>query len=154
MQGCSIMNRTIRTRQRGLSFALAVLVATGASSVDVDAEMISKAVDKDFAGPGETLNYSVNLDYSGSELLLDANVRDFVPVGTTYTSAGQGGSLETFSSQSGIDGVAPSAVTPSRGCTPCGGADRRPRSGPTTLPVTHGIPPCRMRPAPSPPAGR
>lgn len=55
--------------------------------------LITKSVDKAFAEAGNTLNFAVNVNYTGSALLSDVTVRDFVPNGTTYQSSGQGGSL-------------------------------------------------------------
>ncbi len=69
--------------------------------------LISKTVDKVYATTGQTLTFGVNVNYPGNELLSDVTVRDFIPAGTTYASAGQGGSLTTFSSAPGVPGLNP-----------------------------------------------
>lgn len=83
-------------------------LAIGENYLDADfpfVALISKSVDKTYAQPGNTLNYSVFVNYPGSELLSDVSVRDYLPDGTSFLSAGQGGTLETFSSTPGIPGV-------------------------------------------------
>lgn len=83
-------------------------LAIGENYLDADfpfVALISKSVDKTYAQLGNTLNYSVFVNYPGSELLSDVSVRDYLPDGTSFLSAGQGGTLETFSSTPGIPGV-------------------------------------------------
>lgn len=63
-----------------------------------------KTVDKASAVLGNTLNYTITPSYKGTNLLENTTVRDFVPVGTTFGSAGQGGTLTTFSSLPAIPG--------------------------------------------------
>jgi uncharacterized repeat protein (TIGR01451 family) len=67
--------------------------------------LISKSVDKAYATTGEALNFGVNVNYNGGNLLSDVTVRDYLPLGTTFTSAGQGGVLQTFSSAPGTPGT-------------------------------------------------
>jgi uncharacterized repeat protein (TIGR01451 family) len=67
--------------------------------------VISKAVDKNYAVTGNQLNYTVNVNYTGSALLENVIVSDFLPAGTTFTSAGQGGQLLTFSPDAAEPGV-------------------------------------------------
>jgi uncharacterized repeat protein (TIGR01451 family) len=62
-------------------------------------------VDKTYATPGDTLGFSVNVNYPGSELLSDVlTMRDFVPTGTTFYEAGQGGTLQTFTPKPAVPG--------------------------------------------------
>jgi uncharacterized repeat protein (TIGR01451 family) len=84
-----------------------VTLAPGDTYLDADfpfVPLISKTVDQTYAQPGDPLNFSVTVNYPGSELLADVTVRDFVPVGTIFSSAGQGGTLQTFAPQPAIPG--------------------------------------------------
>ena len=56
---------------------------------------------------GSILNYTINVNYPGEELLTDVMVTDVVPAGSTFVSAGQGGILGSFTSQPGSPGVDP-----------------------------------------------
>lgn len=56
---------------------------------------ISKSVDKASAGPGEILTYTIGYANMGKDVLLDVQVADGIPGGTTYVdgSASGGGTL-------------------------------------------------------------
>jgi uncharacterized repeat protein (TIGR01451 family) len=69
------------------------------------APLISKSVDKAFAQTGDTLSFGVNVNYAGSSLLSDAQVRDYLPNGTSFAAAGQGGTLVTFTPVPGASGL-------------------------------------------------
>jgi uncharacterized repeat protein (TIGR01451 family) len=88
-------------RQSLLAFSLLVFLAGSVFAQVTN----TKTVDKVTALPGDPLNFGINVSYEGTELLQDLTVRDFVPDGTTFTSAGQGGTLQTFSSVPGISGL-------------------------------------------------
>jgi len=68
--------------------------------------LLAKSVDTAFAGTGDTLNFDINVNYTGNSLLSDVIVRDFVPAGTTFSAAGQGGQLVNFTSAPGTPGQA------------------------------------------------
>jgi uncharacterized repeat protein (TIGR01451 family) len=76
--------------------------------------LISKTVSAPFAEAGDPLTFAVTTNYPGNTLLSNVTVRDFLPAGTTFTSAGQGGTLTTFISQAGIPGVNPFGATVKR----------------------------------------
>ncbi|HRZ41469.1 MAG TPA: Calx-beta domain-containing protein, partial [Bacteroidales bacterium] len=63
-----------------------------------------KTVDKANAILGDTLNFTITPSYSGSSLLENVTVRDFIHPGTTYITAGQGGTLTTFSPLAAVPG--------------------------------------------------
>jgi uncharacterized repeat protein (TIGR01451 family) len=85
-------------------------VAAGASFLTADFPFISvfnKQVNKASAMPGELLTYTMTPYWPGPALLTNAQVRDNVPAGTTFTSAGQGGALSGLTGASGIPGSHP-----------------------------------------------
>ena len=53
--------------------------------------IFNKTVDKSFASVGDTLDYTMYPYWPGPSLLTNAKVTDAVPTGTTFASAGQGG---------------------------------------------------------------
>ena len=65
-------------------------------------------------------------------------MRDFVPAGTSFSSAGQGGTLVTFSSAAGVPGVWLTLAV-SRACSTPSRAERLPsgRYNPATMPGHH-----------------
>ena len=68
--------------------------------------LISKEVSKTNANPGDTLYFTVTLNYQGSDLLDTARVIDPLPAGTTYVaaSANMGGTYGAFTSAAGQPG--------------------------------------------------
>ena len=77
-----------------LGSEIAVTLAVAQNRTDVDfpfARALTKAVDKANANAGDTLNYTINANYPSGVLLQNVSVTDTVPTGTTFVSAGQGG---------------------------------------------------------------
>ena len=112
---------------------IAVSLGIGEDRTDVDfpfVQLISKEVDKAIANPGDTLYYTITVQYPGSELLSNTTVTDAVPAGTTFSSAGQGGTesggIVTWtlgSNTAGVPGVGsisylcPGGIVREGGCT-------------------------------------
>ncbi|NUQ38736.1 MAG: carboxypeptidase regulatory-like domain-containing protein [Caldilineales bacterium] len=73
------------------------------------APLIAKSVDKSVANPNDVLNYSITLNYGGNELLSDVVVRDYIPLGTTFSSVSAGGVITSYQSTAGKPGLNPGA---------------------------------------------
>ncbi len=72
-----------------------VTVSAGQSHLTADfpfVSVFSKVVNKTYAPPGDTLTYTITPNWPGSGALSNVQVRDPIPAGTTFGSAGQGGS--------------------------------------------------------------
>ena len=68
--------------------------------------LISKTVDKANANAGDTLNFTVNLNYQGSDLLTELRVVDPVPAGiSSVGSINMGGTSGPFVPQAAADGL-------------------------------------------------
>ena len=82
-------------------------VAAGASFLTADFPFIAvfgKSVDLASAVPGNSLNYTMFPYWPGPSLLTNASVRDTVPAGTTFVSAGQGGALSGLTGSAAVNG--------------------------------------------------
>ena len=69
---------------------IAVTLGVGENRTDIDfpfVQLINKQVSKTKADPGDTLYYSITVNYPGSELLSNVTVTDLVPTGTTFLAA-------------------------------------------------------------------
>jgi len=96
-----------------------VSLEAGEAYLDADfpfVPLISKSVDKTYVDPSgdlaaRTLTFGVTVNYPGIQHLENVIVRDFVPAGTTFDEAFQGGTLATFSSQPGTTGINSFGVT-------------------------------------------
>ncbi len=85
-------------------------VALGAAEQYLTADfpfvpLIAKTVDKSYAQPGDTLNFTVRVNYPGDRLLDNVKVIDPLPLGTTCGTVGQGGSCAAYISTPGTPGV-------------------------------------------------
>ncbi len=72
----------------------AVTLAVAQNRTDVDfpfSKVLTKAVDKTNANAGDTLKYTITANYPSGVLLQNVTITDSVPTGTTFASAGQGG---------------------------------------------------------------
>lgn len=66
--------------------------------------VFSKSVDKSIATAGDTLAYTMSPYWPGPSLLTNCSVRDTVPAGTTFVSAGQGGALSGLTVSAALNG--------------------------------------------------
>ncbi len=57
------------------------------------AQLVQKSVTPTVAAPGDTLNYTINVNYPGATALQNVVMTDTVPAGTTFVSANAGGTL-------------------------------------------------------------
>ena len=65
--------------------------ALAAPALQTTTPTITKSVDVAQADPGDTLYYTVTVDYPGDDLLTDVTVTDAVPAGTSFLAAEQTG---------------------------------------------------------------
>ncbi len=86
----------------------AVTLTVGQNRTDIDFGLVrrlSKAVNKSIANAGDSLTYTVSVNYLGGSLLNGVIITDTVPTGTTFQSAGQGGVLNGFVASPGAAGL-------------------------------------------------
>lgn len=74
--------------------------------------LLTKGVDRTAASAGDTITYTINVNYTGSDLVTGIIVEDLVPEGTTLVSVGQGGGVGNFTPTSGQNGVSNGLGTP------------------------------------------
>lgn len=75
------------------------------------APLISKTVDKASAAPGDTLNFTVKVNYPGSKLLNGVKVIDPLPIGVNCGTVGQGGTCGAYSPTAGVPGESATDTT-------------------------------------------
>jgi uncharacterized repeat protein (TIGR01451 family) len=64
-------------------------VETSEVNLDIDfpfVQVLRKAVDVDSANSGDTLTYTITPTYTGTELLTNVQVTDYIPTGSTYVA--------------------------------------------------------------------
>ena len=91
------------------------LAQSSPSAVGPDGQLLTKSVDRTSASSGDTLTYTLRLDYGGDAQLSEVVVTDSIPVGTSYMpgSANAGGvenngvvTWELGGNAAGVDGHA------------------------------------------------
>ena len=86
----------------------AITLTSGQNDLTADfpfAPLISKSVDKAFAAAGNTLNFGVNVNYIGGDLLTNVRVIDPYPAGLgTPPTVNQGGTYGAYVPKAGVPG--------------------------------------------------
>ncbi|MEZ5384331.1 MAG: SdrD B-like domain-containing protein [Prosthecobacter sp.] len=105
----------------------------GETRTDVDfyfVQLLSKAANRSSAVQGDQIVYTLTPNYAGQDSLTNLSVSDVVPTGTSYVSAGQGGTLNSFVSQPAVAGTAGNpAVQMATGTYTGNGVDNRSITG-------------------------
>ena len=93
---------------------IATTLTAGQNRTDIDfpfVAVLTKAVSKTQALPGETLTFTITPYYPGPQLLSSTLIQDTVPAGTTFQSAGQGGELSPYTPQPATQGQVTTLTT-------------------------------------------